>query len=518
VKQIVPSDSQPVVIEAPVPSPQATGERRRPRLPSRRRVLLALYGLVIALAAFPVIHAANPGLKLNQTRKYDMQQGLNVLNAGGPPLLGRGPPPYASIEPRFGQRSGYYPLGIADAQGLYLVVPYVGHLVGAHNALGVYRWLFVFVFAIPLLVYPLIFDALFGSVLLALAAPLALLALVGAQAPEDAVVLATWPVYALVPLLFLLARRWTRLTPWALLGVTLLAGLATNVREGAGLPIVLSALLLVFLNRRHLGATRGLALAVAMIVVYMLPGWGTAALWHHERGHIANPYLRDQAIVHQSRWHQLVLGLSFPGNNYGVPRHEDRSGYAEDQFAYALARARDPSVVILSPHYETLEKEIYFGIVEGHPGFVALGYLKRTVIVLSYLGVFWLGFLFLPLMLLVGKRRWLMRRYLALLAPVGIITLFGPAVLVSQGYDGQFKATATILAFLAGGWLMVNWARGYELVRIAWPGRPASPGGWLHSYRALDPRCRTALALTTAVVIAALLITLAGTSFQSQYH
>lgn len=488
----------------------AMGRHWRLGLPSRRRGLLALYGLVIALAAIPIIHAANPGRDLNATRKYDMQQGLNVLNAGGPPLLGWGSAPFADFEPRFGQRSGYYPLGIADTKGIYLIVPYVGHLVGAHNALGVYRWLFAILFAITLLAYPLIFDALFGSLLLAFAAPLALLVLAVAQAPEDVEIFAVWAIYALVPVLLLLARRWTGRTPWALLGLTLLASVATNVRSGAGLPIVISALLLVFLNRRRLGVARGLALAVTMIVLYMIPGWGISALWSHERGRIVNPYLRGQAIVHHPVWHSLLLGLAFPGNHYGVPRYED-------QFAYALARARDPSVVIFSPHYETVTKEIYFQIVEGHPAFVALGYFKRTLIVLSDLRVFWIGFLLLPGMLLLGRRRRLMRRYLLLLVPVGLVSLFGPAVLVFQGYGGPVKAVATILAFLGGGWLMVNRRQGLQLLHAARPDRPGSPGSWLRSYRTLDPRYRRALIVTSAMAIVVLLITVAGVRFQAQY-
>jgi hypothetical protein len=80
------------------------------------------------------------------------------------------------------------------------------------------------------------------------------------------------------------------------------------------------------------------------------------------------------------------------------------------------------------------------------------------------------------------------------------------------------KAAATLIAFLAAGWLMANRERGMAVLRTARPESPRSPVSWLRSYRGLDPRYHWTLSLTAGVIGLVLFLTIAGVSFQSQYR
>jgi hypothetical protein len=453
------------------------------------------------------LNGAEIARDLNPTREYDLQQGLEVLNGGGPLLLGRGQPLYAGIEPRFAQRGGYYPLGIADTQGVYVVVPVVGRLAGADDAVDVYRWLFVVLFTAPLIVYPLLFYRLFDAILPALVVPLLYLGLAYGLAPSDLGGLSAWPIYVLLPVLLLLSRHSWKWTTPALLGIVLIAGCASQIRAGAGLAILLAAIVLTFV--RFPGARRKLAVGAAIAVIYLAPSWGLSALQNHAHRQIANPVLRTQALKHHTVWHMVLMGLAFPGNPYGVTSFGDAVGFS-------LAQAKDPSVVLMSRHNEAIAKEIVFDNIRAHPGFVAAGYAKRAIIVAAELERLWLGYVMLPLMLLVGRDRQRIRRYLAMVLPVVALTAAVPAIAIYQTYIDSLRAASAILLFLSIGWAATNVPRLLPLVGGRRTGLSQAIGGLNVALRS-SRETRIALVLTLGMVVLAAVLTKAGLALQAQY-
>ena len=498
------------------PTPAAASGHRTPRSMPRSiarvvgqtRRLLLVYGICLAAVGGVWLHAADIARDLNPTREYDLQQGLAVLKAGGPLLLGRGQPIYAGLEPRFAQHSGYYPLGIGDTQGVYVVVPVVGRLLAADDAVDVYRWLYIVLFAAPLIVYPLLFYGLFDAVLPALLVPVLFLGLARGLAPSDLGGLSAWPIYVLLPLLLLLSRHSWRWTTPALLVIVLIAGFASQIRAGAGLPILLAGIVLTLL--RLPGARQKVVTCAAVAVLYVAPGWGLSALQHRAHGHIANPVLRSQALDHHTVWHMVLIGLAFPGNRYGVTRFGDEVGFK-------LVRAKDPSVVLISPHNEALAKEIVFDDIRAYPGFVLVGYLKRAVIVASELDWLWLGFFVLPFMVLMGRHRRRMHCYLALVLPVVALTALVPAIAIYQSYIDSLKAASAIVLFLAIGWLATNGSPVLELSRGGRAGLRRPIAAFSLACRSSSRETRVAFLLTLGVVGLAAIATKVGIAFQAQY-
>jgi hypothetical protein len=467
-----------------------------------------VYGICLAAVGGAWLHSADIARDLNPTREYDLQQGLAVQNSGGPLLLGRGQPVYAGLEPRFAQHAGYYPLGIGDTQGVYVVVPVVGRLLGADDAVDVYRWLYIVLFAAPLIIYPLLFYELFDAVLPALLVPLLFLGLARGLAPSDLGGLSAWPIYILLPLLLLLSRHSWKWTIPALLGIVLIAGCASQIRAGAGLPVLLAGIVLILL--RLPGARQKVLACAAVAVLYTAPGWGLSALQHRAHGHIANPVLRSQTLDHHTVWHMVLIGLAFPGNDYGVTEFNDAVGFK-------LVRAKDPSVVLLSPHNEALAKEIVLDDVRTHPGFVLVGYLKRAVIVASELDWLWLGFLLLPFMFLVGNNRRRMRSYLALVLPVVALTALVPAIAIYQSYIDSLRAASAMVLFLAIGWLATSGAPVLQLSRRGHVGARHPITALSLAWRSTSRETRVAFFLTLGLVMLAAIVTKVGIAFQAQY-
>jgi hypothetical protein len=415
---------------------------------NRVRLLLVVYGAAVCGAgAVHWTHTLLPRAVVMVPRQVHMEASFPVLDAGGPPLLGRSDNPrLAGGTP--GAKGPYVPIGTFDDQGMYLFVPLAGKALGTRDVPVLLRRLYILFFAALLLVYPLIFYELLDSWLAALVAPLALGKAIGFALVWDVYWITAWCVALGLPVLWLVHRRWGRYAPVALAGLLTVASFASAMRINSGLPILLGALALVVLHVP--GWARRGALACVLVLAYLsVQPLAMSAVRRERDLAIGQPFASEFPGVHPF-WHNVYMGLGYVPNREGITYLDDVSHVAGEQ--------AQPGVRYLSGDYEAVMRRLTFRVARHDPGLVARNLVRKTRVILHRAADrFWLVLVALPLMLTASRRRKEFAVYAALAAPAFVVYAVPPlATLPIDLYASGWLGTWAVLFVLACCWIAAS--------------------------------------------------------------
>jgi hypothetical protein len=280
-------------IELPAPGIGASLRRTLALLARHRRAVAAVWAVLIAagsVAHFEV-QTASPLLQL---RAEGVARSIAVLDRDGPPLLVSN-----------GQYSPGTPahrltaLGGGRDAGVYLYLPLLGDLTGEKDPAVLMKWLFEGCFALLVLVLPIAVFELFGSLLFAFLAPILVLWRFESIQGMDVYWVEAWCLLLCLPPLLLALRWWRsglrRRAGVLLASLMLAAGLASGVRSGAGLAVLVDGVAVILVGdavalprRLRLPAgwrpgrpTRALiarlGIAAALVLAYLCPSTLAAA-------------------------------------------------------------------------------------------------------------------------------------------------------------------------------------------------------------------------------------------------
>jgi hypothetical protein len=454
---------------------KVAGRRRRGRGHCYARRLLRsvtarllAYGAVIAvLGGWFLASSAPSPWPVSGSRLADLTAVMAALEDGAPPLTGKllpgqpPPPPVAHV------RDGFYPAGITDDPGMYVFPPLLARARGTSDPVVGMKWLYVGLWGVALLVYPLLFRELFGSILAGIVAPLGLLAAVRYGVVfREAYWVAAWAVLALLPPLMLLARRWPRRGLAIAVVVMLAASFATSMRSQAGLPVVLAGLAVLLVQPWRW--RRRAAVAVAMVAAYVaIMPVGVALVRDYRDSWVHDSHFDGSTGGHPF-WHSTYIGLGYLRNDYGIQWN--------DLIADERARLDDPNVLYVSPRYESILKDAVTEIATDDPGFVIGVEARKAAVVVGEPAVaagLVAAIVVSLLMCLAAGRRRLLRRYLLVVAPAFAVGLLPPVVGIPvRDYTQAFDAALLLVGLLALGWLVADWHellgwRGFR-TRAAW--------------------------------------------------
>ena len=403
--------------------------------PEGRTLRLLAFGVIVAVLGTFELSRVHPAPWVIQSGRLNMLQWtLSVLDGGGPILT--------MAQPGSDQLSA---AGLSDDQGLYLIVPWLTHLLGGHDTLGTLRWLALGAFAIPIALYPWLIRQLSGSTLAGLASPFLLLIGLWLLPLGDIYWVASWAILALLPVVLLLDRRWSRFSLPVLLGLLVLASVASAIRGQAGLPVLIAAALVV-VRRPWARSARAGAVVLCVLAYLSFSGFGMA-LVRAERDHqLDGRALAGGTSTSHPFWHTAYVGLGYLPNKWDI-RYQDPIGYRD-------ALRIDPTVASTGPRYNKILRKRYFKLVKSDPWFTFRDYgakilvsLRPAVPVLIALAI--VG----PWLLLVdrGRSRW--RRDALIIGLAGLLGLLSPflATPLSAYLLGWLAAVllAGILAFSA---------------------------------------------------------------------
>jgi hypothetical protein len=437
---------------------ESTAEKQRPapalrKLPrlsmtSRRwTIALLIWGAIVAVAGAAYLDQRAPDpLYIQSGRADDLRASLQVLEEGGPPLV-KHEPPAEGGEP--GAEGRYVSVGLGDDQGLYLYVPVLAHWLGVEDPIEMLRWLMIALFAAMIVPYPLIFSRLFDSVVAGVIAAPALLASLPVFAETgDLYWITAWAVFALLPPVLLIARRWPRGGLAWLVLILLGASFANSIRSNTGLPILLAAAI-VILWQPWRWRRRGAGIAALVAAYLAISGLGMTLAREYRDNRAGDQGLTVTGSTVHVVWHSLYIGLGFQPNDHGIKW--------SDTVASDAAQRENPGVEYASAEYEDTVRKVYLDFVTDEPGFFLAGTAEKAMVtadrLTAPLGI--LAFV-VPLMLLFGAQRRLMRGYLVLIAPALVVFFFPPVLTIpSQSYQVGWIASIRLLGLLALAWLIV---------------------------------------------------------------
>ena len=422
---------------------------RLSRLAAARVPLLLLYG-VIAFA-FAIVHfdsALPDDVRLMQSRSNDLSRSIAVVERGGPPLLGCDRTYLGDVEAP-GQRC--LASGIGDDQGLYLYVPLVGQLFGETDPFLLLKWMFTWVMAFAVLLYPLIFGTLFRSIPVGLLAPLPLLFGFDFLQNTDIYWIVGWAALLGLPLVLLALDRdrWDRHATALLVSAVAVGGFATSIRSQAGLPILIAAAIVALIRG---GRWRNRALTLGVVTAAYLVFSSVPLLIAREyRDHSTGVNYSAGAPTSHAFWHPIYLGLGYLENPYGIKW--------DDSVALAAVVRERPGTVYLSHEYEQTLKGLYLDILREDPGFVAKTYaVKFREVLRQARDEFGLALLLIPALLLTGQELRRRRLFTALAVPALAITVLPPVLTRPEpdyGFQVGFLSVVGLLCLLGAAFGVV---------------------------------------------------------------
>ncbi|HTD58792.1 MAG TPA: hypothetical protein VK672_07845 [Solirubrobacteraceae bacterium] len=425
---------------------------------ARRRLLwrtwstrsLLLYGLVVAMLGTALLYTAAPkSWPIESSRAASLQGALLELDSGGPPLWGKYPTHVAGSPHVAGSQSGqssfnYGPTSSGDDQGAFFYVPGLAHILGLHHALSAMRFLYLALFFVPILLYPLLFARLFSSTAAGLIAPWGLVLCLRGLAFIDILWTTEWAVLALLPPLMLLDRHWHRWGLASLLLVVIGASFANSVRAQAGLGVALAALIVVL--RRPWRWRWRLATVPLLVVAYLsistfglngLRAWRDATLGHS---------FHDASSSHLV-WHPIFLGLGYMPNRYGL--------HWDDATAAAVVHAYRPSAQYPTAAYEAAVRHVFLRLVERDPGLLARSVAAKLLVVLRFGDPALVVLLLIGVVAAAGRQRASpLLRSLVLLVPALLASLVPPLLGVpALAYQLGWLAALGLGCILGAAWL-----------------------------------------------------------------
>jgi hypothetical protein len=377
------------------------------------------------------------------SREQGYAASLRVLNEGGPPLLGHG-------EDLDDPDERYAPVGVTDDQGAHLYVPLLAKLLGIEGALDALPVLYLAMFAVPLILYPLIFYGLFRSVSAAVIAPIGLAVVAaaigsGSFGHADIYWAPAWAVLALLPPVLLVDRRWPRGSFAILLGIAVAASLATSIRSNAGLAVMIAVAIVILSRRVWSWPRRGGAVAAVVVAYLSISVFGLSAVRDYRDDWVDSPRFSEQAsLTSHPVWHNAYIGLGYFPNDEGI--------FYLDSVASDTVERLDPDAGYVTPQYERVLREEYFDFVADNPVFFALSLGGKSMVTVGHL-VWWLAFLVVlaPFALSHGSQVAALRRYTLLLLPAIALGLFPVVATVPYrsyelGLLGALALAAILLA------------------------------------------------------------------------
>lgn len=409
---------------------------------TRRRVL-CLYGVLFAVIVCFVAHVRGANVTLMNSRAKSLATAIDVVDHGGPPLLGS-TKPYAERWQTTPSQS-YFAAGFSDDPGIYVYLPEAGHVLGVSNPLTLLKWFSYGSFALLIAFYPLLFYELFGSIAAAIFAPVGPTAF-AFGANSDIYWIAAWCALAVLPVLMLVvARRWRGWSAAACIAAGVVASYASSIRSEAGLGVAIAALGVVLLHAPEW--RRRLLVGAAVVLAYLSIRPLTINALQAYRDHEIRAYIRTHSIWHESSstghpfWHSAYIGLGYLPNRWGI--------FWSDASAADYVHRVDPKAPYLSARYSSILEHRYFTILREDPGFVLRTYAKKAAIELNQaLGHFVLGLILLPPLLLFGSRRRLLRRWVLIVLPTLVIGFLPPVLTLPGVYGLGFIGAVGLLALL----------------------------------------------------------------------
>lgn len=475
----------------------------RPRpVPGRAlTVALLVYGVAVALVVGGVLARTSlVHVKLMSDRTLILQQTTQVFRSGGPPLLACAKP-YQG--PAFDLQRDCRPAGVTDDQGIYLYLPLLGAVIGSSDPLLLLKWLFILLF-VPLLAgYPLLFRRISGSTTAGVVAPLLVCWFFSFFRFLDIYWVTAWCLLATLPVLALLLRR-ERLGPSGvavLMAICIVGGVATSIRNHAGLPILVAALGVAIVRLR---GHRRMALIIALLALNFVPSTGALTLARHLRDSETGVALGSGEATTHPFWHPAYLGLGYLPNHYAITW--------DDSVAAAAVERERPGTRYLSPAYESTLKTLYWRIVEHDPWLVARTYIvKAWVTIADSWRDFGLSLLVLPVALLGARRN---RRDALLVVPALALGFIPPVMAMPyREYEIGWLGALAVLVLFCATWTV---ARAASVCSKLAADRGVAPprqvaGEIAARLQATDwPRARRATALGALVGLAAILVVVAN--------
>ena len=433
------------------------------RVGAHRRVLVVAWALLISAASASHFVAQEPSVLMG-TRTDGVAESIAVLDRGGPPLVASDVPYYHGIA-----LSHLLPVGTSDDQGIYVFLPYLGHWTGEHDPGVLMKWLFTGAFTLLIFLIPLLMFELFGSLLVAFAAPILVLNRFDWIQRLDLYWSLAWIMLLGLPTLLLAYRWWRaglrRRATALLCALMLAASFASAMRLDAGLPVLVGALGIVafagtdrWLHPRTWRFARPTwqtmrrpLVAVALIVLYLsIASFGMAAVRDYRNSVIHTSSLGSNLPTQHPFWHNAYVGLGYLPNRYGIAW--------EDAVSADLVQRTHPGTPYLSPKYESTLRSAYLHLLRTDPGFVLDNYwVKGRTIFADALKRFWLTPILVAFGLLLPRRRRETAVTLLLAAPALLFGAANPMLTIpvpsyTLGWTGAWGA----IWLLAIGWSLAE--------------------------------------------------------------
>jgi hypothetical protein len=481
-------------MSSPVPTGAVLASRRPRWLSAVEGVehpvaVMVLWGVAMGLLTAILLLAVSPGeWPVMGSRVTGLRDSMTVLKQGGPLLLGR-----------HGATGALYPVGVGDDEGIYVYLPLLSRLLGVADPVAMLRYAYVALFGVAAAGYPVMFYKLTRSLLAGLAAPVMLVVCVRFMGFNDIYWIPAWGMFVLLPMIFLLARDWSRYGFVGLLAIALAAGWLSSIRNSSGLGIVIAAAAILLLRRwrwwRLLPAIALLALVYFSTNVLVL-----SQIRAHRDQTIGDTALsRNQPTMH-SLWHTAYIGLGYLPNNYGI--------YYNDSVAQARVQREAPGTVYLSNRYATVLRKAYFKLWREHPGEVLEQYAAKAIVTTAETSPYLLLVLLtMPAMLLLGPKRRIHRLWLSLTVPAVLVGFLPTMVAIpTQGYEEGLYGVLGVLGILGLCCMLeqleiATRARGSLLAALG-----GLRGSWSAAIGWRDPLKRSARACGVALIALALLV------------
>ena len=403
--------------------------------PKVRTYLLVAYS--IALGVFTAIHLGGLPAKdvvLMETRLITLQQSLSVLNAGYPPLLIHCA--ISAVAPH-----GFCPAATTDDPGIYLYVPVLAHLLHMMSIRTTLWIFFTGLYALLIAVTPILWLRAFGSWIVAALAPFFLLYGVNFIFYGDIYWISAWVLFLTMPIMFIVARNWTRFSLVSLTICCVVASFASSIRINAGLPVFISCVGLLLVSQK--GWARKAALSLLLTLAYLsVQPIMINAVRHYRDVAVNEPGLSQAYPGEHPTWHNIYIGLGY------VPNHQGLSW--NDAVAFNAAKKVDPSVVLASSQYEAILEHLTIRLIERDPGLLWRNLVAKMTISFSYaIQWFWSPSILFLLGIWIAPGRLLWRRYAWVMVPAFVITLGPPLLTVPYlPYEMGWLASWALIAML----------------------------------------------------------------------
>ena len=399
--------------------------------------MMMLWGLAGAAATVIVLLTITPKVwPMEDWRGIHLRAEMAVLRHGGPLLVGRE-----------GPRGAYYPVDFGDDEGVFVYIPLLSRLLGVADPVSMVRDLYVAFLSLGVLVYPTIFYRLTRSRAAGLAAPLMFFVCILSLGFVDVYWIPAWGALVLFPLIFLLARNWPRFGLPAILAIALAASWLSSIRSYTGLGIAIAAAI-VLVPRRWPWWRLLPALAMLAVVYISINTFVFSAIRADRDRRLGAAAKTVNITAAHAFWGEAYEGIGYLHNKYHL--------HYIDGVPSERVQREAPGTVTLSSRYETVIRGAYFRFAREHPVEIARQYAAKALVVVADTTPYLLiVILTLPAMLLLGPDRRVVRRWVLLTVPAGILAFLSPMLaLPRQWYEEDLYGVLGVVGILGACWML----------------------------------------------------------------